>query len=351
MLRHWTRFVFSTLLVSLGACAAEVSVDAPADTDSEALRALKENELIGSISYGDKKGPYDYTGSPYYEALEFKGAAGEDVTVTVQSGGRVKAWLQDPQNTTLASGVAKDIGQGVELKARLSSAGAHYIVWREVEDEEAKVNVWLQKKVTSPTSKKVSLASLFDGSLTNGDNLQTAEVVKLFAPAETQATLGGFAVRQRYRVCNTVTGCADWQYPSKTSFAYFPYTSSCPSPSVRSFDEVVGTLTMKIPQANYFDLEVQSKAIRGTCRYGGAQCSTFTAIEPNCTNGGSYAGADYGNGVPAPSYVTLQTFFKRSYFFARQTHTTSADGQGTYRQAEYALYGSYTPGEQPEIDD
>jgi hypothetical protein len=343
---------FSVILLSLVACAqgSPVTADTPpaADESEAALRPLQQSELLGEIVYGQKRGPFDYTGTPYYQALVFKGAAGDEVTVSVQSGGRAKAWLQDPQNSTLANDVAKTVGSAVVLKVRLSQDGAHYVVWREVEDEESNVTVALDKKPTPQTVSHVTLQALFDGSLKDGDNLAQADVVHFFAPAATQATLGGFVVRQRERQCNSVTGCADWLYPQKTSFYYYG-NSGC-SYNVRAFDELLGTLTLSIASTNAFDLKLGSTGFTTSCRFGYATCSTPSYAEGTC--GSTYVAAEYGAGQPGSiQYVAFSTWFKKSYFYALSSLSSPADGQGSYRQAEYALFGSYTTGEQPSVDE
>ncbi len=210
-------FRFVSTLIFLTACGARspglsaVDVRADSKSDHEALRALTADELAGTIAYGENGGPFEYSGTPFYQALAFSGEVGDRVVARVTSSGRARAWLQDMQNDTLALASAESNGGTVELQATLALHGEYIIVWRELEVEEgAQVNVSLE-------GARDPLRDLPGVSCT-GD-LTDDGLVALFAnPLDWSSYLtkwvrriGSYKGGVYVRKCTSSSGCGSWK--------------------------------------------------------------------------------------------------------------------------------------------
>lgn len=88
------------------------------------LRTIEVNQTAsGTIDTAD---PYDADFGGYYEPVEFQGAAGQLVTVTMRAGNGTTLYLLDPSGDVVASDGGND--RGAELRRKLQSTGEYTVV-------------------------------------------------------------------------------------------------------------------------------------------------------------------------------------------------------------------------------
>ena len=123
-----------------------------AESAESELRALKSNEIVGTIQFGQTVGPLAYTEQPLYRALAFNGTKGASVDIWVRSSdGDARAWLTSSSFSTLAANDDASLGdRDAHLVKTLSKTGTYYIVWREKNREDATFRVSLNAPPAGP---------------------------------------------------------------------------------------------------------------------------------------------------------------------------------------------------------
>jgi hypothetical protein len=114
-------------------CSAPRGEDAVSSGNSAgALVALTSNEIVGTIAYGQTTLPFNYTGNPRYQALQFTGQTGDAVNAFVRStNGHARAWLLAADFSNIAYSVSDGTQTDAQVTATLPSAGTYYIAWRD----------------------------------------------------------------------------------------------------------------------------------------------------------------------------------------------------------------------------
>ncbi len=146
-------FVASLVFGSLGPLACAVKGDDVGVESSEAaLRVPTASELVGTIAYGQTKGPIAYTEFPRYRALSFSGKSGDVARVTVASPGVAQLWLLGSDASTLSTARAAHLGANVALDQVLPTTGDYTIVLREADQEDTQFTVHLARVGCAGTS-------------------------------------------------------------------------------------------------------------------------------------------------------------------------------------------------------
>jgi hypothetical protein len=156
MKRSFILFLSCVALTSFSqGCASDLDQEEAGETDEE-LRALRANENLGAIAYGETKTfDYAHSGSGVtYRAYEFTAAAGDEVDVWAKSAtGNATLYLVSAAGTTLARNLnATPSTKDANIVRKLSKAGKYFIVVRDAALEAAKFTVSLAKKSAGPTN-------------------------------------------------------------------------------------------------------------------------------------------------------------------------------------------------------
>jgi hypothetical protein len=394
-MRTFFPLVTASVLAGVAIVACAASEEPAADTEAEALRALKPQEIIGALAYGETSAPVEYTETPLYRAYKFQGKAGDlvDVWVRSSSGGDAHAWLLRSSFSTLASNADADAQtRDAHITAKLGSTGTYYIAFREENREEATFTVSLARASSpvdagtdsgkdSGTDAGGPAVSLWDDALATGARITQAEAAARFAPGASRATLGHFVMGQRTRTCTQTTGCTAWAYAQGVTLAYDTYELWIPGPGWSAqkscfqfkpftFPSVHGDLAFVLAEGGQIALELRSTAT-GTiactnATSGAATCPSFASEIgaptggtscnlPNPVGSGFYPDAYpssvalFGSVDSSIGRLDLRPLVTRTYAYARSSSSSVPDSTGAYRDVEYAFYGLLAPGAEPVV--
>ena len=132
------------MIYASSACGtSDVEVDAP-EARGDELRALRSSEILGTIAYGETKGPIAYTEIPLYRAFRFSGRARDRVRITVYGDNVPQAWLLSSGFATLKSATATGFAHTLTFEETLTATAAYYIAFHEQDQEDAHFYVKLQ---------------------------------------------------------------------------------------------------------------------------------------------------------------------------------------------------------------
>ncbi len=142
------------------ACSAYPSSEDVTSTESE-LRALRADEIVGTLRFGETSSPVGYSEVPLYRAFRFDAKAGDAVDIWVRSStGDARAWLLSPTFSTLSSNDnAGAETRDAHLKRTLTRSGGYYIAFRDANREENTFTVSLAQAATSCPSGQTRCGS------------------------------------------------------------------------------------------------------------------------------------------------------------------------------------------------
>jgi hypothetical protein len=135
-----TLALFSLVILGCNAPLVDVSQEALIGSSKFA-----STSVVGALIYGNTSDAVSYTNTPTYRAFSFTGAAGDQADVQIASGdGDAIGWLIDSSYHIVAhNDDASDDTTNAHLTATLSSAGTYYIVFRELNLNNASLTVTL----------------------------------------------------------------------------------------------------------------------------------------------------------------------------------------------------------------
>ena len=140
--------VLTSLLLSTMACAGTTGEQDPM-TDEAELRALKRNEVIGFIQYGDTR-TTNYSAAPLYRAYQFRANAFDKVVLTLTPdapGTSVWATLLDEKGVEIISGVRTDrspTGATILTYTMPAAFAERTVAFREASRKTTKISVKLE---------------------------------------------------------------------------------------------------------------------------------------------------------------------------------------------------------------
>ncbi|WP_394844794.1 hypothetical protein LZC95_48080 [Pendulispora brunnea] len=323
--------------LSIGcANAADSANEAPADGEEAAgsaaseLRALQDNEKLGSMAYGDTKS-VDYTETPLYRAYSFSASANDSIDIWVRgtAGTDAIAWLLGADYQTLASN--DNAGSGVKdahIAYKIATAGTYWIAFREVNQENSTFTVSLSKATTAPVD-------VFDPNTCQGTPLARAEVLHYFAPGSSASAL---IVKPhlylRERRCNTATGCAAWTESTKGIDLTYVAGGQQTKNTVKDL-----RVSANVEENSYIHLD-----LRGTDNTNDYVPFYHTYV-PNSSSGTLKASRQAYSvtyeGVTFPSEISVKLF--TTCLYTKLTGSTSPNSSSTYKEVEAVFYSETLP--------
>jgi hypothetical protein len=208
--------------------------------------------------------------------------------------------------------------------------------------------------VKATTANSVEVFSAFDNGLTS---LDTAALLKFFAAGTNEAALGRFAMVERTRTCNNLTGCTAWAPTTQTSYSG-PFTAGTggwyetPTSTNLPSGQVVGTLSLTTNTTG-----VRLKLKGDTAAFSATDCTTdgssACALKSSTTT--CYWRADstqncysYDSDVQATaSKGSLGLTFRVSdkvVIGESASAKSTPDATGSYQEQQYALVAATTAG-------
>jgi hypothetical protein len=139
---------FAPILLLLGVYACNRSSgdgDAAVGTGPEMLRALRPEEVLGALAYGETSRPTPYSNPPRYRAYFFVGVAGDSVDLWARSSdGDAVMWLATSTFKAIAFDDDADAStHDAHIATMLPESGTFYVVFRERDLEPATFSVTL----------------------------------------------------------------------------------------------------------------------------------------------------------------------------------------------------------------
>ena len=322
-------FIF--LSISAGAGCANGTADgqdnAPENVgqSSDALRALQDNEKLGSMAY-DQTNTVNYTENPLYRAYSFTAGAGDTVDIWVKSttSTDAMAWLLASDYTTLAQNDnANTSTKDAHINYTISSAGTYWIAMREANQENATFTVSLNGSGAP--------GNVFDPNLcTGGTRMTKDQVLHYFVPGtDTSDPIANVTVYERKRACNTATGCGPWQVNASP----VKWTGDNQNVSGGTFYAKVGS------SSNiyfYFKRAMSdSSYIMSSGYYVGQYDPNYMDVTSSSSGSSLHF---YDNYVTYYPSQPLQA--NTSCFAMSADQSTSPDANSDYTEAEVVFYGS-----------
>jgi hypothetical protein len=392
-------FATSIALASPYGCRSDEGLEEGESAEAvDELRALRADEILGDLAFGETSAAIEYTDTPLYRAYRIRANAGDTIDVRVRSedGGDPTAWLLASNYRTLKSN--RDAAPGVRdarIVHRVSTAGTYFIAFREQNQEDTILRVELAPRAsgdagvdgstdgandagadaaseTAVDAQSVVRSIWDDRYLSEGTPLTREAAVARFAPGGTQADVGTFVVAQRSRACNTATGCGAWAYASDVTFAYMSWSLWFPGPGwsaqkschqfeTSSYGEVTGRARFVVGQGGRIELQLEGQAT-GTFGCGDVTAATGSCATMKSTNAKPSGGKSCqlpnpaGGGFDPTVHPTSVSLFDSSetsgtalafrprmtatFAHARSLSKSKVATNGSFREVEYALYAS-----------
>jgi len=328
----------ATSVLALAACSVATPGDDPmVDSSESALRALKAEEVVGDLAFGETK-TVQYSETPRYRALRVQASAGDTIDAWVRGtrGADAQAWILGSSYATLATNRdASTSTTDAHVVKKVGTTGTYYLVVREANLEDAELTVALAPRA-APSSPS---ADPFDPASCGGPSMTRAEAVALLAPGTSDAIVGRYVIQKRSRTCSPVTGCGAWG-ASTTMLG-----SSLGSRSLNM--EMRGDLHLKVVGSNV-QLEL-GQGGRGST--SGSTCSSVGAAQA-CSAYAYIAGYQWGGsgGMYPTQSVIIKADNARLTLGGVLTSTCvrlADTARSADKEEEYVLLAKLTSGTTP----
>jgi len=321
-------FFASFSILGLAACANVADEPSenpqPVETTVSELRALQDNEKLGTIAFGESR-TTSYAENPLYRAYSFSGRVGDSVDIWVRSSTSTDAlaFLLASDYTTLASNDnASSSTKDSHIVFTLPTTATYWIAFREANQESANFTVSLNGGGSNTPG------DVFDPATCAGGTAFTEDyALRYFEPGANHSTdLASVRAYRRKRQCNKVTGCAAWQ--------------DNPSELVYTFDDKAinsGAFSASVASDSSVHLQFS--------RNDGSSTIVFYSTALGSNGSSTMSGYNYGYYLRDGAAIneqqpTLNLRVSTSCFHAKLTGSTIRSDRADYLESEFVLYGS-----------